>query len=70
MIQLQHITSAAAFCHIRWDKIGSKEKFGGLVVSVISVEQPTKGTATKIVISVQNCVVRVWHFQCEIGFPR
>ena len=54
--------------HIKWNKIGSKAKFGGSVASAISVEQPAIEIATKIVISVRNRVVRVWHFQCEIRF--
>ena len=56
--------------HIKWNKIGSKAKFGGSVASVISVEQPVIEIATKISLSVRNHVVHVWHFQCEIGFSR
>ena len=51
---------------MKWNKIGSKAKFGGSVASVISVEQPT--IDNRIVISVRNHVVHVWHLQCEIRF--
>ena len=57
-------------CHIKSNKIDSKAKFGGSVAYVISIEQPAIKIATRIVVSVRNYVVHVWHFQCEIGFSR
>jgi hypothetical protein len=48
------------------NKIGSKATFGGSVASVMWVEQPTIEITTRIVISVRNHVVHVWHFQCGI----
>ena len=45
--------------YIKWDKIGSKAKFGGSVASVIPVEQQAMKLATRIIIiiRVRNHVV-------------
>ena len=67
--RLGHRILMFSHCHIKWNKIGSKAKFGGSVASVISVEEAAIEIATKIVIPVRNYVVHVWH-QCEIGFSR
>ena len=47
-------------CHNKWSKIGTEEKFGGSVASMIWNERQAIEITTRIYVSVRNYVVHAW----------